>query len=147
MWRTRDLADSLRLGIDAQSKAVLREFRAPEGSTELARLVFGVETALWSTAAKKAGKWYRGILEATERFMVRWHEAEVELSRQSCASAVGGVQTNAGRGGRATGRVAENPTQGIRRGGGTGGVEDKPRWTNVGRRWWTGWQGTRPTRV
>jgi len=38
----------------------LREFRATEGSTELAPLVFGFETVLWSTAAKKAGKWYRG---------------------------------------------------------------------------------------
>ena len=27
-------------------------------------MVFGVETALWPTAAKKAGKWYRGVLEA-----------------------------------------------------------------------------------
>ena len=36
----------------------LREFRATEGSTELAPLVFGVETALWSTAAaKNAGRW------------------------------------------------------------------------------------------
>ena len=25
-------------------------------------------------AAKKAGKWYRGVLEAAERFMARWHE-------------------------------------------------------------------------
>ncbi|MEP5351924.1 MAG: hypothetical protein ABJZ75_06195 [Luteolibacter sp.] len=101
----------------------LREFRVTEGSTELAPLVFGVETALWPTAAKKAGKWYRGILEAAERFMVRWHEAEAELSRQRRASAVGGVQ---GMGGWAATRgVAENPTKGMRRGGGTGGVEGK----------------------
>ena len=31
-------------------------------------MVFGVETALWFTAAKKAGKWYREALEAVERF-------------------------------------------------------------------------------
>ena len=37
-------------------------------------LVFGVETALWPMAAKKAGKWYRVVLEAAERFMVRWHQ-------------------------------------------------------------------------
>ena len=38
----------------------LREFRALGGSTELAPLVLGVETALWSTAsAKKAGTRYR----------------------------------------------------------------------------------------
>ena len=40
------------------------EFRANEGSTEHSPLVFGVETTLSSTAAKKAGKWYRGVLEA-----------------------------------------------------------------------------------
>ena len=45
----------------------LGELRATEGSTEHSSLVFGVETALWSTAAKKAGKWYRGVLEAAER--------------------------------------------------------------------------------
>ena len=33
----------------------LKEFRATEGSTEVAPLVFGVETALWSTAAEEAG--------------------------------------------------------------------------------------------
>ena len=44
--------------------ADLREFRATEGSTELAPLVFGVETALRSTAAKKTGYCYRGGLEA-----------------------------------------------------------------------------------
>ena len=68
-------------------------------STEVAPLVFVVVTALWSTAAKKAGKWYRGILEAAERFMVRWHEAEAEMSRQRHASAVDGVQGNGGEGG------------------------------------------------
>ena len=97
--------------------------------------MFGVETALWPTAAKKAGKWYRGILEAAEWFMVRWHEAEAELSRQRRASAVDGVQGNGGGGGNT--RMAENPTKGMRRGGGTGGVEGKLRWTKVGRRWQT----------
>ena len=29
-------------------------------------LVFGVETVLWPTAAKKGGKWYRGVVEAAE---------------------------------------------------------------------------------
>ena len=28
---------------------------------------------LWVHAATKAGKWYRGILEAAERFMARWY--------------------------------------------------------------------------
>ena len=34
-------------------------------------LVFGVETVLWHTAAKKGGKWYRGVVEAAECFMTR----------------------------------------------------------------------------
>ena len=34
-----------------------RVFRATEGSTESVPLVFGVETVLWPTAAKKDGKW------------------------------------------------------------------------------------------
>ncbi|MEP5732195.1 MAG: hypothetical protein ABJL67_22810 [Sulfitobacter sp.] len=59
--RSRDLADGLSLGIDAEVED-LREFRATEESTGLAPLVFGVETGLWSTVAKTAGTWYRGIL-------------------------------------------------------------------------------------
>ena len=74
------------------------EFRAPEGSTELAPLGFGVETALWSTPAENAGRWYRGILEAAERFMARYQNTEAGLSRQHRASAVGRVQGN-GEGG------------------------------------------------
>ena len=93
----------------------LREFRATEGSAEHSPLVFGVETALWSTAAKKAGKWYRGVLEAAERFMVRWHEDDAQLKRQRRESAVGGAQGNGGRGGIKSGR---KPNQG---GAGRGG--------------------------
>ena len=47
-----------------------------------------------------AGKWYRGILEAGEQFIVRWHEADAEMSRQRRGPAVGGVQGNSGRGGQ-----------------------------------------------
>ena len=47
----------------------LTVFRATEGSTESFPLVFGVETVLWPTAAKKGGKWYRGVVEATECFI------------------------------------------------------------------------------
>ena len=96
--------------------------------------MFGVETALWPTSAKKAGKWYRGVLEAAERFMVRY-EDEAQLSRQRCATAVSGAQ---GSGGRATGGVEGNPTKGMRVGGATGAVEGKLRWTKVGRRRQTG---------
>ena len=63
-----------------------------------------------STAGKKPGEWYRGILEAAERFMVKWHEVETQLSRQRHASAVGGAQGNGGRGG-ATAGVEGNPTK------------------------------------
>ena len=60
---------------------------------------FGVETARWSAAAQKAGKWYRGVLETAERFMVERHEDGAQLRRQRRASAVGGAQGNGGRGG------------------------------------------------
>ena len=56
----------------------LRVFRATEGSTEKIPLFFGAETVLWPTAAKKGGKWYRGVVEAAECFMTRWHRDEVE---------------------------------------------------------------------
>ena len=88
----------------------LRGFRAPEGSTKLAPLVLGVETALWSTAPIKAGMWYRGILEAAERFMVRWLEDEAQLSRQRRASTVGGAQGDGERGGSR--RSGRKPDQG-----------------------------------
>ena len=53
-------------------------FRTTEGSTASVPLVFGVETVLWPTAAKKGGKWYRGVVEAAQCFMTRWHRDEVE---------------------------------------------------------------------
>ena len=34
-------------------------------------LLFGVETVLWPRAAKKSGKWYRGVVDAAGRFMTR----------------------------------------------------------------------------
>ena len=58
----------------------LRVFRATEGSTESVPLVFGAETVPWSTAAKKGGKWYRGVVEAADCFMTRWHRDEAESS-------------------------------------------------------------------
>ena len=99
-------------------------------------MVFGVEIALWSTAAaKKAGKWYRGILEAAERFIVRWHEAEAEMSRQRRAAALDGAQGNGG--GRGKRRSGGKPDQGNAERGRTGIIEEKLRWTKVGRRWQT----------
>ena len=64
-----------------------------------------IETVPWpmaakaAKAAKKAGKWQRWVLEAAERFMVRWHENDATLSRKRHASVMGGVQGNGqGRG-------------------------------------------------
>ena len=102
--------------------------------------VFGVvETALRSTAAaKKAGTWYLGVIEAAERTMARWHEHDAELSRQRGASAGGGAQENGERGGNRR-SVEGNPTKGMRGGWGTGRrVEGRLRWTKVGMRWPTG---------
>ena len=56
-------------------------------------MVFRVETAVW-TASKKAGRWYRGVLEEVELFMVRWHRDEADASRKRHASSVGGAQGN-----------------------------------------------------
>ena len=56
----------------------LRVLRATEGSTESVPLVFGVETVLWPTVAKKGGKWYRGVVEAVECLMTRWNRDEAE---------------------------------------------------------------------
>ena len=39
------------------------------------------------------------LLEAAERFMVKWHEEEAQLSRQGRASALGGAQGDGLRGG------------------------------------------------
>ena len=77
----------------------LKAFDAKNGSTERSRLVFGVEAEVWTVAAKTAGKWYRGVLEAAERFMATWHENEAKLSRNHHAFATGGDQGNRKGGG------------------------------------------------
>ena len=58
----------------------LRVFRGTEGSTDSLPLQLGVETVLWPTAAKKGGKWYRGVVEPADCFMARWHRDEAESS-------------------------------------------------------------------
>ena len=35
---------------------------------------------LWPTAAKKGGKWYRGVVVAAEWVVTRWHRDEAETS-------------------------------------------------------------------
>ena len=75
--------------------------------------MFGVETALWSAAEKRAGKWYRGVLKTAERFTVRWHGDEAELSRLRRVSTVGSVQGNGRRGGnRGSGRKLDQGNAG-----------------------------------
>ena len=100
MGKTRDLADTSHSFIVED----LGEFRDIDASREHSPWVFGVETALWSTAARKARKWYRGGLEAAERF--KWYDDEAHLSRQRRASAAGGAQENAG-GNRRSGRKTD----------------------------------------
>ena len=56
----RDQAENRRLGINVFSIDDLKVFRTTEGSTGHSLLVFGVEIALWPTAANKVGKRYRG---------------------------------------------------------------------------------------
>ena len=46
---------------------------------------------MWTVAAKTLGKWYRGVLEEAERFMVRLHKDEADASTTRHVSAVGGA--------------------------------------------------------
>ena len=69
----------------------LKAFDATTESTERSNLVFGVEAEVWTVAAT-AGKWYRGVLEAAERFMDKWHENGATLSRNRHASYTGSAQ-------------------------------------------------------
>ena len=55
-------------------------FQASEGSTDSVPLVFGVETVLCPTTAKKGGRWYPGVVEAAECFITRWHKDEAKSS-------------------------------------------------------------------
>lgn len=58
----------------------LKAFRATEGSTDSSPLVFRGKTVLWPTEAEKGGKWCRGVGEAGDSFMSRWHRDEAERS-------------------------------------------------------------------
>ena len=65
-----------------------------------------METAVWTVAANMTGKWYRGVLEAAERFMITWHKDEANASGKRHKSAVGGAQGN-GKGGGNSRKVDE----------------------------------------
>ena len=88
MERAGDRGDNPRVGIH-------KAFDATEGSTEHSKFFVGGEAKVWTVAANKAGKRvYRGVLEAAERFITKWHEIEATLSRNRQASTTGGFQGN-----------------------------------------------------
>ena len=58
-----------------------------------------VEAEVWTVAAKKAGKWYRGVLQAAAGFIAKWHGIEATLSRTRHASVTGGAEGNRKGGG------------------------------------------------
>ena len=43
-------------------------------------MLFAAEAVLWPRAAKKSGKWYRGVVDAADCFIVRWHRGGAERS-------------------------------------------------------------------
>ena len=58
----------------------IRVFEATQVSMDSSPLLFGVETILWPRAAKKDWNWQRSIVEAANRFMMRWLMGEAEKS-------------------------------------------------------------------
>ncbi|CAN0421599.1 unnamed protein product [Pylaiella littoralis] len=62
----------------------LEAFGATAGSTGDRRLTFGIDTALWTTAAKEKNgvPWYVGVGKGAARFMTAWHKEEKEASRK-----------------------------------------------------------------
>ena len=57
-------------------------------------------SVLWHTAAKKGGKWYRGVVEAAEWFMTRWHRDEAESSSYATQQRTPRVMTREAGGGK-----------------------------------------------
>ena len=43
-------------------------------------MLFGVETLLWPTAARKSGEWHGGVVEVADCVMARRHRGEPEKS-------------------------------------------------------------------
>ena len=54
---------------------------------------------MWIHTANRAGKWYRGILEAAERFMTRWPLEEENKSSERRAARMRDAQSRKGGGG------------------------------------------------
>ncbi|CAM9331704.1 unnamed protein product [Pylaiella littoralis] len=61
-----------------------KAFGATDGSTDDRRLTFGIDTALWTTAAKenKGVPWYAGMVNGAAQFMTASHKEEKEASRK-----------------------------------------------------------------
>ena len=59
-------------------------FRATDGSTVDNRLTFGVNSAVWTLAAKMDDgvPWHKGVLQRAEIRMTSWHKEEEEASRR-----------------------------------------------------------------
>ena len=77
----------------------IRVFQATEGSMDSSPSLFGVETVLWPRAAKKSGKWYRGVVDAADRFMKRGRGGEelaTPRSRGTPRAATRGKRGDAG---------------------------------------------------
>ena len=106
--------DSRRVGIDAYLMTSKRSMPPTGPQNTLVWFLW------WTVAAKNAGKWFRGVFEASERCMAKWHDIEVTLSRNRHTSATGGPDGN--RKGEGNNCV----------------VTGKPRLTRAGRRWQTG---------
>ena len=84
---------------------------------------------LWPTAAKKIGNWHRGIVDAADRFMKRWHRGKAEKSWQ-----------------RPTAEDAKSSKQGKRGGRGWGGSRtDTAVQMNAETKRQIMWQGTSST--
>ena len=58
---------------------------------------------LWPRAAKKNGNWHRGIVDAADRFMMRWHRGEAEGAGNASQQRTPRAATK-GTGGAAGGR-------------------------------------------
>ena len=99
MGRTRDQANQKIAG--PKCLAEFRGFQATGGSTAISPLVLGAETVLRPRAAKKSGKWYRGLVNA-ELFhyeVAQKGEAERSWLRHAAVGAKSGDRERGGGGG------------------------------------------------
>ena len=60
-----------------------KAFGALHGSTPTDRRTSGVDTLVWTKAARKGEvvSWYTGVLLGAERFMASWHKSKEEASK------------------------------------------------------------------